>query len=63
MVGIAADASKHVRAYKHTYYFPFHRNELLDGAVVAIAADASKRASELGPDDWELFPLEDILEE
>ncbi|KAF5835449.1 hypothetical protein DUNSADRAFT_7437 [Dunaliella salina] len=38
-------------------------NELLDGAAVAIASDSSKRTSELGPDDWELLPLVDILEE
>lgn len=41
---------------------PDDRNELLHGAAVAIAEDGSKRTSELGPDDWELLPLIDIME-
>jgi hypothetical protein len=33
---------------------------LIEGAAVAIAADSSKPANELGPDDWELLPLQNI---
>ncbi len=39
------------------------RDEVLDGAVVAVAADGSKPVAELGPEDWELLPLQQILEQ
>jgi hypothetical protein len=37
--------------------------ELLDTAVVAVAADNGKPTAELGPEDWELLPLQEIMEE
>ncbi len=43
--------------------FRRRREELLDTAVVAVAADNSKPASELRPEDWELMPLMEIVEE
>jgi hypothetical protein len=39
------------------------RQELLENAAIAVAADTSKPVSELGPDDWEILPLEDVNEE
>ena len=41
----------------------FCSEELLDTAVVAVATDRSKSVAELGPEDWELLPLEEVLEE
>lgn len=59
----ASMATTATNCYNHPNRQNPHREELMSSAVVAIATDGSKKASELGPDDWTIYPLEEIMDE